>query len=121
MTSAPSIGVDADVTNTSSLLGCAVAPVILFTTCSSVSTQRVVIGHVRHTSGVNFGRRLLGWGFKSAVECNDAARKVAELGALPTHRLYESTQFHLLGPVADGFGEVNIGIRVGRHRARHFG
>src|SRR5690625_2805236 len=120
MTSASSIGVDVDVTDTSSLLielGCACDYIHYF--AARESTQRGRQGHVRHTSPFfDFGRRLLRVGFEAAVECNDPAHEIAVLHALPSHLLYEAAQLELIGPLADGLGEVDIGLTVGRDRAR---
>src|SRR5690625_7398787 len=81
MTSASSIGVDVDVTDTSSLLielGCACDYIHYF--AARESTQRGRQGHVRHTSPFfDFGRRLLRVSFEAAVECNDPAHEIAVL------------------------------------------
>src|SRR5690625_6436423 len=104
MTSASSIGVDVDVTDTSSLLiglGCACDYIHYF--AARESTQRGRQGHVRHTSPFfDFGRRLLRVGFEAAVECNDPAHEIAVLHALPSYLLYEAAQLQLSGPLADG-------------------
>src|SRR5690625_7228041 len=118
MTSASSIGVDVDVTDTSSLLiglGCACDYIHYF--AARESTQRGRQGHVRHTSPFfYFGRRLLRVGFEAAVECNDPAHEIAVLHPLPSHLLYEAAQLQLSGPLADGLGDVNRSRGAGRPR-----